>query len=76
MSSNQGNSRFIQFLIPFVIAFLGSKVIFYYCSFEYSLLSDPFNSQKFLIDLLVFVGLFYVGMIVHRYVSKFKNGHL
>lgn len=64
MRNNQSSKSILNFLIPFLIAYLGSKVIFYFFSFEYSLFSEAFDIQKLLIDLGVFVGLFYIGTIL------------
>jgi len=64
MENNQSSKAILNFLVPFLIAYLGSKGIFYYFSFEYSLFSDAFDIQKSLIDLGVFIVLFYIGTIL------------
>ncbi|WP_206482913.1 hypothetical protein [Thalassotalea sp. G2M2-11] len=66
MENNQSSKPILTFLVPFLIAYLGSKGIFYYFSFEYALFSDAFDLQKLLIDLGVFVGLFYIGTILAK----------
>ncbi len=73
MDVNQSSKSFLNFLIPFLIASLGSKGIFYYFSFEYSLFSDTFDFKNLLIDLSVFVVLFYLGTILVKQVVKTKN---
>ena len=73
MDTNQSSRPILNFLIPFLIAYLGSKGIFYYFSFEYSLFSDAFDIQKLLIDFSVFIVLFYVGTILVKYFIGSKN---
>lgn len=71
MDINQSTKPILNFLIPFLIAYLGSKGIFHYFSFEYSLFTDTFDVQKLLIDLSVFSGLFYIGTLL---VKPFIDG--
>ncbi len=73
MDNNQSSNPILNFLIPFLVAYLGSKGIFYYFSFEYSLFSDAFDIQKLLIDLGVFVVLFYLGTILAKQVVNIKK---
>lgn len=73
MESNQSSTPILNFLVPFLIAYLGSKGIFYYFSFEYSLFSDAFDIQKLLIDLGVFIVLFYIGTILAKRFITNKN---
>jgi hypothetical protein len=73
MEVNQSNKPILNFVIPFLLAYLGSKGVFYYFSFEYSLFSDAFEIQKVLIDLGVFMGLFYIGEILTKYCLSAKN---
>tara|TARA_R110002050_G_scaffold111480_7_gene225106 strand:- start:51 stop:302 length:252 start_codon:yes stop_codon:yes gene_type:complete len=73
MDTNHSEKPKVNFFIPFLTAFLGSKVIFYVFSFEYSVFSDPFDIQKLLIDIGVFGVLYYIGIIVGRYFLKFKT---
>ena len=73
MENNQSTKGIINFLVPFLIAYLGSKGIFYYFSFEYSLFSDAFDIQKLLIDLGVFMVLFYIGTILAKHFLTNKN---
>ena len=73
MDTNQSSRPILNFLIPFLIAYLGSKGIFYYFSFEYSLFSDAFDIQKLLIDFSVFIVLFYAGTILVKYFIGSKN---
>ena len=73
MDTNQSSKPILNFLIPFLIAYLGSKGIFYYFSFEYSLFYDAFDIQKLLIDLSVFIVLFYAGTILVKYFIGSKN---
>lgn len=53
----------MKFLIPFLIAFLGSKLIFRLFDMNYSLFVDPFNWVSFLIDLGVFTALWILGVL-------------
>ncbi|MGJ8678913.1 hypothetical protein [Paraglaciecola sp.] len=73
MDTKQSSRSILSFFIPFLIAYLGSKGIFYYFSFEYSLFSDPFDIQKLLIDFSVFIVLFYGGTILVKYFIGSKN---
>ncbi len=73
MDNNQSSNPVLNFLIPFLVAYLGSKGIFYYFSFEYSVFSDAFDIQKLLIDLVVFAVLFYLGTILAKYLINTKN---
>jgi len=73
MDNNKSSSPVLNFLIPFLVAYLGSKGIFYYFSFEYSVFSDAFDIQKLLIDLGVFVVLFHLGTILAKYLINSKN---
>lgn len=73
MDTNQSSKPILNFLIPLLIAYLGSKGIFYYFSFEYSLFYDAFDIQKLLIDLSVFIVLFYAGTILVKYFIGSKN---
>lgn len=54
----------MKFLIPFLIAFIGSKLIFRLFDFNYSLFSDPFDGVKLLIDTGVFFILFVLGAML------------
>ena len=73
MEVNKKNKFLISFLIPFLVAYLGSKGIFYLFSFEYSLFMDAFDVQKLLIDISVFGVLFYIGSIGAKYLAGKKN---
>ena len=57
----------------FLIAFFGSKGIFYLFSFNYSVFSDTFDIQKLLIDLGVFGVLFYISSIGVNYFTSNKK---
>jgi hypothetical protein len=75
--SKVGNSlsikTVVKFLVPFLIAYLGSKAVFYYFSFNYSLFSDAFDIQKLFIDLGVFMVLFYLGTVLVKHVITQKD---
>lgn len=73
MDVNQSNTTLLIFLTPFLIAFFGSKVIFYLFSFDYSVFSDTFDIQKLLIDLGVFGVLFYISSIGVNYFTSNKK---
>lgn len=60
----------MKFLIPFLIAYLGSKLIFSYFNFNYAVFSDPFDLIKLLIDISVFIALFVFG---ERLFKAFSN---
>lgn len=73
MDNVQSSHSFLKFFVPFIIAYLGSKAIFYYFSFEYSLFSDDFHIEKLLVDVGVFVGLFYLGTILLKFILASKT---
>lgn len=54
----------MKFVLPFLIAFLGSKLIFRLFDMNYSLFVDPFNWVSFLIDLGVFTALWILGVLM------------
>jgi hypothetical protein len=60
----------MKFLIPFLIAFIGSKLIFRLFDFNYSLFSDPFDGVKLLIDTGVFFILFVLGTMLSDKILK------
>ena len=63
----------MKFLIPFLIAYLGSKLIFSFLNFNYAVFNDPFDLIKLLIDISVFFVLFAFG---ERFFNTFfKNKH-
>ncbi len=73
MEINHSNRFLLSFLIPFLVAYLGSKGVFYFFAFEYSLFSDAFDMKKALIEIGVFCGLFYIGTIAVSCCIKIKN---
>ncbi|GHF94817.1 hypothetical protein [Thalassotalea marina] len=73
MDNVQSNHSFLKFFVPFIVAYFGSKAIFYYFSFEYSLFSDGFHIEKLLVDLGVFGGLFYLGTIMLKFTLASKT---
>jgi len=73
MDENQSSNPVLNFLIPFLFAYLGSKGIFYYFSFEYDVFDDVFDIQKLLIDFGVFALLFYLGTILVKYLINTKS---
>ena len=73
MEINHSSKSLLNFLIPFLTAYFGSKGIFYLFSFEYSIFSDAFDIQKLLIDISVFGVLFYIGSIGAKHLTSTKN---
>ena len=47
-----------------VIAVIGTRVIFALIDFHYDLLRDPFDVVKLLVDIAVFVGVFYLANLL------------
>lgn len=45
----------MKFIIPFLVAFIGSKLIFSFFNFSYLVFDDPFNLLHFSIDIGVFI---------------------
>lgn len=64
--SNKNKPSMTQTFIAFLFAFIGSRVVFHLMDFQYKLFSDPFDLGKFLIDIGVFFGLFFIGMMVYN----------
>ncbi|WP_448211935.1 hypothetical protein [Colwellia sp. MEBiC06753] len=73
MENNQSSMAKLSFFISFLVAYLGSKGIFYYFAFEYSLFYDAFNIQKLFIDLGVFAGLFFLSEFLLNPLIPNKN---
>lgn len=70
--SNKNKPSMAQLFVAFLIAFFGSKGIFHFMDFNYSLFKDPFDIGKLLIDIGVFFGLFFLGMMVYNLFSARK----
>ena len=66
----------MKFFIPFLIAYLGSKLVFSFFDFKYAIFSEPFDVVKLLIDIGVFGILFFAGTTLFNkfYVAKSNNG--
>lgn len=64
--SNKNKPSMAQLFVAFLIAFFGSKAIFHFMDFNYSLFKDPFDLGKLLIDIGVFFGLFFISMMVYN----------
>ncbi len=61
----------MKFLFPIAFALLGSKLIFSVFNFEYKVFSQPFDITYFLIDVGVFIGLWFVGeLFVKRFLTE------
>ncbi|KGY11538.1 hypothetical protein NM22_14400 [Vibrio tubiashii] len=61
----------MKFLFPIAFALLGSKLIFSVFNFEYKVFSQPFDIKYFLIDVGVFIGLWFVGeLFVKRFLTE------
>ncbi len=70
MEISQSMKSKLLFLVPFLVAYIGSKIIFNYLSFDYSVLRDKFDITKLLIDIGVFGVLFYIG---HKGTNRLLN---
>ena len=73
MEISQSNKKTLNFLIPFLTAYLCSKAIFYSFSFEYSLFSDAFEIKNLLINFCIFGVLYYIGTIAAKYFINTKG---
>lgn len=61
----------MKLLFPIAFALLGSKLLFSLLGFEYKVLTDPFNLVYFIIDVGVFIALWWVGeLLVKRFTSS------
>jgi len=63
----------MKFLIPFLIAYLGSKLIFSFFGFKYDVFSEPFDLIKLSIDLAVFIALFTLAEWVFGHFTKIQQ---
>ncbi len=73
MDNNKSSKSALNIFIPFLVAYLGSKGIFYYFSFKHSLFSEEFDIQKTLISFGVFLVLFCLGSILVKHVINNKK---
>lgn len=72
MDMQKRKKFFVNYLIPFLVAYFGSKGVFYLFSFKYSLFSDAFDITKFMIDIGVFALLFFTTLFTLKYFSNNK----
>ncbi len=73
MKISESNKSTLNFIIPFLFAWIGSDAILSYFGFEYSLFLDAFDIQKLLIDMFVFGMLLYIGTIGTKFFLNSKN---
>ncbi len=60
----------MRFVVSFLAAMIGSRVIFNYFGFQYSVFEDPFDLMKFAIDMGVFLFLFVSSSWLFDFVSE------
>ena len=71
MSTNKTNtSQFIFLLIPIVFAYSGSKYLFNLFDFKYDVFNDSFDIAKLMIDLGVYIALFFCSYVAISYFKK------
>lgn len=75
MESKHTKEHWSRFVVPFIAAYVGSKLIFNYVGFEYNIFSDPINLYKLFIDFGVFIGIFAVTYwAMNRIFRNNRNG--
>ena len=72
--SNKNKPTMAQKLLAFLVAFCGSKVIFHFMDFSYSVFTDPFDIEKLLIDIGVFFVLFSIGWMAYYLFKPKRSG--
>ncbi|AYF20116.1 hypothetical protein FORC71_1744 [Vibrio parahaemolyticus] len=56
----------MKFIVPFLFAYLGSKLIFSFFNFSYNFISDSFGLINLLIDIGVFVVLWVLAELSYK----------
>lgn len=57
MNKKETETWQVKYIVPFVVAFLATQLIFYFLGFSYSLFRDPFNIWLLIIDWGVFLSV-------------------
>jgi len=74
MEHTRTNKLWQGIIIPFIVAYAGSKLIFHFVGFQYDVFSDPINPYKLLIDFGVFVSIFAItSWAATRILRKYGN---
>ncbi|RTR30152.1 hypothetical protein EKG39_16085 [Shewanella atlantica] len=61
----------MNYIIPFLVAYIGSKLIFSFFNFSYNFISDPFDLINLLIDTGMFVLLWVLAdLAVKKFTVK------
>lgn len=63
----------MKYVIPFLFAYIGSRLIFSLFKFNYNIISDPFNLTSFLLDIGVFVMLWILAELGIKKFSERRN---
>ncbi|PSV20811.1 hypothetical protein C0W44_09750 [Photobacterium leiognathi subsp. mandapamensis] len=56
----------MKFIVPFLFAYLGSKLIFSFFNFSYNFISDSFDLTNLLIDIGVFAVLWVLAELSYK----------
>ncbi|WP_347332909.1 hypothetical protein [Marinimicrobium locisalis] len=62
---DNGKSRALL-IVPFIVAYIGSRLIFHFVGFSYSPFTEPFDGTKLFIDIAVFGALYFASFIALR----------
>ena len=65
----------MNLLVPFLIAYLGSELVFRFFDFNYDIFNEPFSLAKLLIDIGVF-GMLFIGgskLFDKYFVTKWRD---
>ena len=63
----------MKFLFPIAFALLGSEMLLNLFDFEYKVFSEPFNMMYLMIDVGVFVGLWWIGELLVKHFFNRKG---
>lgn len=66
MSREDNGTSWKLFIVPFIVAYIGSRLIFHFFGFDYKLFTEPLNVTKLFIDVAVYGGLFFATYIAAR----------
>ncbi|RTE87681.1 MULTISPECIES: hypothetical protein [Gammaproteobacteria] len=66
MSKEDNGTSWTLFIVPFIVAYIGSRLIFHFSEFDYNLFAEPLSATKLFIDVSVFGGLFFATYIAAR----------
>ncbi len=73
MSKENYGTSWMLFIVPFIVAYIGSRLIFHLFGFDYNLFSEPLNATKLFIDVAVFGGLYFATYMAVRKLQQSRQ---